>query len=277
MNTENQLSAKIDKVILVDIDGTLIGEDYQPTNQSIHLLAEQIRQSGWKIGLSSDTPLEAMQVWGERFSMTDPIIAEKGAIVKLGDRVMVDEGDIQAFQLSKLRIEEEIGSKGLLLWRGNPVEAIRGSLRLGKPGEVIVLMNTLRVCSLSFFVREIDEQGNLKINKSVTDQIVGEMRNFYPDLTDLEEDLNYDYGIVIVMRGKVNKRNGTKILMEELGLARVSMIGNSMSDFIGEDIATHYAVANASDSFKEKCAYVSSSPLTDGVNEILSNILYVTC
>lgn len=268
-----ELRTSSGKVILIDIDGTLIGEDYQPTNQSVNLLAEQAKQLGWKVGLSSDTPLGAMKIWGDRFSMTDPIIAEKGAIVKLGDRVMVDEGDIQAFQLSRLRIEEEIGNRGLLLWRGNPVEAIRGSLQLGNPGEVIVLMNVLRMCSLSFFVREIDEQGNLKINRTVTDQVVGEMRNFYPDLTDLEEDLNHDYGIVITMRRKVNKRNGTKRLMEELGLTKVSMIGNSMSDFTGEDIAIHYAVANASDSYKEKCTYVSSKPLTDGVSEILSRIL----
>lgn len=258
-----------DKIILVDLDGTLIDNSYNLTDNKIAEVVKKAQRQGWQIGLSSDTPLEALRLWRQRLYMNGPIIAEKGAILEINDQIFIDESDVEKFTLSLQEIERNFLKSSVLLWRGNPVEALKSNIKIGLPGETVVLVNALRTCSLSFFVREVDQEGNLKLNSELTTEIVREARKFYPDFNDLGEDLNYDYGIVIAMRKGVNKRKGTQSLMSELGLKQVAMIGNSMSDFIGEDIARHFAVANASDSFKERCDYIASKPLTKGVSEIL--------
>lgn len=60
--------------------------------------------------------------------------------------------------------------------------------------------------------------------------------------------------------------------MEKAQFEQVAMIGNSMGDFIGHDIALHYAVSNASKEFKDKAIYVANLPLTSGVMEIITKI-----
>ena len=51
------------------------------------------------------------------------------------------------------------------------------------------------------------------------------------------------------------------------------MIGDSAFDFIGADIAKHYAVGNADAEFKSKADYIARNHLTCGVVEILSALI----
>lgn len=268
----NEIPVPTDKVLLIDIDGTLINNNYQMTDPRINKTVEQLQVQGWTVGLSSDTPLEAMRVWKDRFGMNGPIIAEKGAIVEVDNKVMVDETDVATFANSRTAIEQKLEENGILIWRGNPVEAIREGLQVGNPGDVVVLVNALRRASIGFFVRQVDSQGNLAIDNNLTDTVIGSIRDLYPRFSDLDEDLNHQFGLVIAARKKVSKRLGTVQLMKDKGLTEVGMVGDSMTDFVGGDIAKHYAVANAKEAFKGKADYIASKPITEGVVEILQKL-----
>jgi hydroxymethylpyrimidine pyrophosphatase-like HAD family hydrolase len=134
-------------------------------------------------------------------------------------------------------------------------------------------MNNLRRCSLSFSVRSVDANNILTLDDQATEAVVEAAKQFYPDFSDLEEDINPDYGIVIVSRGQNTKRAGTRRLMAALGLSQVAAIGNSMGDYLGSDgIALHYAVSDATAEFKEIADYIAKGEVTAGSVEIIKNL-----
>src|SRR5689334_10074037 len=142
----------INKLALNDIDGTLINQDYLVTDSRINEYISHVQSAGWVLGLSSDTPLEAMETWKSRFGLNGPLVAEKGAMVKDATLSIVDDVSLNHFSEAKILIEDYLLNQQHILWKGNPVEAIRDNIQIGSPGEIVVLLNTLRQCSLSIFV-----------------------------------------------------------------------------------------------------------------------------
>jgi hypothetical protein len=71
------------RLALFDLDGTLINESYQVTDDGIYQAIQQAQDAGWRVGLSSDTPYEPLAAWRDKFGMNGPIIAENGAVVEL--------------------------------------------------------------------------------------------------------------------------------------------------------------------------------------------------
>ena len=61
--------------------------------------------------------------------------------------------------------------------------------------------------------------------------------------------------------------------MQELGLEQICMVGNSMSDYLGDDVALHYAVGNASNEFKDKAVCIAENDIAGGAIEILTKLL----
>lgn len=255
-------------VALIDLDATLLDMQYRVTDERIYPTVQRLQQKGWRIGLSSDTPYEGLKIWQDRFGMRGPMIAERGAIVVNNDTVRYDEATAAAFARTT-QAAAEIATKRYVFWQGNPVEAMRGGLRIGEPGDTAVLLNNLRRCSFSYFVRRVETDGALRIANDRTAAVAAEFRDCYPDFADVEEDVNDDYGIVIVSRASTTKRHGTQQLMGSLGVNRVAMLGNSMGDYIGEDIADQFAVGNADPPYADLSVYQAPSPYTTGVCELL--------
>jgi hydroxymethylpyrimidine pyrophosphatase-like HAD family hydrolase len=257
------------RVALMDIDGTLIDAKYKVTDPGIYAAIQDAKDAGWTIGLSSDTPYDTMRERAIQFGVTDgPLICEKGGLVSHGDwAVEPTEGLSEAFRTSRQRIAGHLAAQGLVVWHGNPADVLEG--KFGEPGDDVVLVNTRRQYGISFYFREVDSQGNLQMNESLTDRAVAEMSPFYPDFDDLDEDKNHECGILIVNRLRVTKRIGTQALMQHLGVQEVAMIGNSYADYLGDDIAVHYAVGDSDGKYKAVADYTASAPLTAGSAEIL--------
>jgi hydroxymethylpyrimidine pyrophosphatase-like HAD family hydrolase len=272
--TKPEFPRPIDKVALVDLDGTLIDQDYRVADDRIYGAITDAQSAGWQIGLSSDTPYEALTLWKERFGMNGPVIAEKGAVVEAGGQLAYDNESAAAFSASRLAIEQALRCQpGFRLWSGDPVEALRENIVIGEPGEVAVLMNGLRSCSLSFSIRRVTTDSRLALDDQETKAVAEVARQFYPDFSDLEEEINPDYGIVIVSRSQNAKRAGTLRVMAVMGLRRVAMIGNSMGDYLGNDnLAVHYAVGDATPEFKRIANYTAKDCTTSGVIEILEKL-----
>lgn len=71
------------KLVLIDLDKTLIDTNYQPNDGRINSEIKRLQNGGWQLGLSSDTPLLTLQRWSDIFGMSGPIIAERGALIKI--------------------------------------------------------------------------------------------------------------------------------------------------------------------------------------------------
>jgi hydroxymethylpyrimidine pyrophosphatase-like HAD family hydrolase len=261
----------IENLALLDLDGTLIGDDYQTTDDAIGETIQSAQNAGWSIGLHSDTPYEALELWRERFGMNGPIIAEKGAVIELAGKVSLDDSTANAIDVARQNITRYAQDRGIAVWSGNPVEAIREGLQYGEPGQTVMLINALSRCSLRFFVRTCQPDGRLAIDDVRTQAVISDFRPLFPEFPDLTEDNNPTFGLMIAARGNITKRHGAQQLMARLGISRCVMIGNSMSDYLGNDIADHFAVGNASTEYQAVATTVPEE-LTHGCVAILRTL-----
>ncbi len=155
------------------------------------------------------------------------------------------------------------------LWVGDAPGAIREGAVVGESGEEIILMNDLREFSFSLYGGTVTSGGVFSANSAVLDRAVGVLRDHTARMVNLDEDVNYDYGIAILHDKRTDKRLGSLRLMRKLGLSSFVMVGNSMTDYVGEDIARHYAVANATKEFRAVVHGVAKTPLAEGCTEIM--------
>lgn len=267
---EHSITAPQDAILLSDLDGTLVEGGFKFNSEKIYDSIANAIKDGWLIGLSSDTPYDALKIWHDRLGMNGPLIAEKGALVELDSGLIYDRDDSEAFIASREAITKMLFDRGFTLWRGNPVEALRTDLHIGNPGDNVALINTLRKCSLGFFFRKVKSDGSL-ITDSEMVSVIDDIREFYP-IFDVDEDFNEAFCLLIVAKKGTSKRTGTKMLMEKKGIHEIGMIGDSIADYLGTDLAIHYAVANANQQFKDRAVYVARNRLTAGVVEILSGL-----
>lgn len=86
------------------------------------------------------------------------------------------------------------------------------------------------------------------------------------------EEVNLENGLLLVSPKGQTKRAGTIDYMQNRDLRQVGIIGDSMNDFVGGDIAVHYAVNNAKENFKHNAVFVSEFPLTKGCTDILERL-----
>jgi hydroxymethylpyrimidine pyrophosphatase-like HAD family hydrolase len=263
--------------IMIDIDGTLLDKSYQLTDRTIfETIADLTLDNEWSIGLSSDSSVELMSSLSRDLGLNGPIIAEKGAVVYIDGVEYVNQETLQKF--AHIYTESLAALKTALptasFWFGDPAEAMRLNAFLGNPGDTVVLINTGRKCSFGLFVRYIDEKGP-RIIDDLTELASGSVLDRCGHVP-LDKDLNHDYGLLILSQPEITKRVGSLVMMDVLGLTEIGMVGNSMTDYIGNDIAKHYAVANASKELIELADYCSSFCLTRGVVDILKGLSSAT-
>lgn len=268
------IPAPEERVALIDLDGTILDINYNTTCPYFAETVGKLQGSGWRIGLSSNTPYEAMCDWRERFGMNGPIVAENGAVVEdLGGTLHFDNEKSRMYRRSQAAIHEYLSSQGMSVWEGNPVEAIRTKAPIGNSCEPVALLSNERRCSLAVFLRRKSEfGGEFEIDGDLINDHIDTIREQYPREEVIHEDLNYDYGLVIVAGSEVNKRNGTQKLQQLSGLGRIAMIGNSIADYVGNDIAVHYSVQDATPEFRARADYTANHPMTRGVTEILLHL-----
>jgi len=273
--TTNEVPLPTDKLILIDLDKTLIDPQYQITDESVIGEIERVQSLGWNLGLSSDTALEPLKIWRKRFHLNGPLIAEKGSVVWLPDGRESAKADYEIFFTSlRSNLMKKLSEERIPFVFGDVTQFLRNHPQLpGMVDQRLVLIQAYRRYSMNFYGRALDVQGNLIIDNDLTQQIIDKLQGLIKAQPfEIEEDYNPEYGIFILAPRSVNKREGTLKMLELLGLEKVGIIGDSESDLIGEDIAVHYAVGNARPELKRQAVYVSSSEYTRGVKEILSRI-----
>jgi len=264
------------KLMLVDLDKTLIDSNYQITNQGIFDEITRVQSLGWQIGLSSDTPLESLKVWRGRFGMNGPILAERGAVIWSPGKpeIVINPEAEQFFTSLRLALIQQLAFNRINFFHGDVTQFIRNKPVLNEMVDPrLILIQAYRRCSLNFYGKKILPDGALDIDNNLTKQTV-ELTNRLMETPpfEVEEDYNPDYGICIFSPKQMTKRLGTIRLLTDLDLKKVGIIGDSTTDIVGIDIAFHYAVGNAKPEFKNNSVFVAQNSYTSGVIEILKLI-----
>ena len=272
LQKRDEIPVPHDRLLLLDKDLTLVDHSYNITDVGIFDAIQNIQSSGWTIGLNSDTPLDVLKHDAQELGLNGPIIAERGAIVNFDERTIVNEEDMEMFSHSKEALITLLQEVGIPTESHNGLEIFEQIKAPGTPHDTKVFFNNSRQLSIGMFFRSYDEYGVPYIDEEFTTEIAQELMPLYPNFDDLLVDLNHEYGILILSRDSSHKRPGTMQYMQELGFTQIGMVGNSISDFIGNDIALHYAVGNSTEEFKKNADYIAEGTITSGVIEILDKI-----
>jgi hypothetical protein len=272
------------KIILCDLDETLINREYELTVPiQVLISAIQAKQSnGCLIGLNSDTPLPALRNWADRFGMQGPLLCEKGQLLSLSPNGAAEVyGTMSAFfhQLRQqviVRAHEEI--PGAFVGIGDVTEFIIRQGRVFGVDRCAVLINGYRQCSFSGYALASHNgrlgTQDLELYKRFCDlvfSIIGDDQKYLD-----EPDQNQYYGILVLHEKGASKNHAVERLIEQIDdNTEVIMIGDADADIISiKHKIKLCAVSNASPSLKAKAqetgGIIASKAFTEGVVEILS-------
>ncbi|MDP3994242.1 MAG: HAD hydrolase family protein [bacterium] len=263
------------KLMLIDLDKTLIDAKYNFTDDSIFEEIVRVKLLGWQLGLSSDSPLESLKNIRNYLGLNGPIIAERGSVVWLpnGKEFPMIEAE-EFFNTTRRLLVNKLAEDRRSFYYGDATQFVANRPILPNMlDNKIILIQAHRKCGLCLYGMSIDNNGSLVIDNELTEQTIQLTKSLMPNPPfTLNEDFNKGYGIYILSPDNVNKRKGSLTLLQNMNLSKIGMIGDSSSDILGNDIAFHYAVGNAKPELKTVANYVSNMDYTSGVIDILKLI-----
>lgn len=265
------------KIVLLDIDKTLIDPSYQFT-ADISSEIEAVQKSGIEIGICSDTPLLSIKELAEKIGLTGPMIAELGAVIFYPrERDLVK---LHPFTEVFPKARDEFVNELLSLFPeitvcvGDNVKFVREDTLLGSPGESTVFISGCREHSIAFHVKTIRShslENEPKLQGIVT-KVAEEtlVRCTGEEKEKFSIDQNLEYGVTIIHYSGTNKRNAVESMIEKMNTSFIAMVGDSRSDFLNDKRILQFGVHNADvEKYGQFCEYVSPFEYTEGVKDIL--------
>lgn len=268
------------KLILIDLDKTLIDRNYQLT-ASRGEVAKTIRAlDRCVLGVSSDSAIETIGGYTGGLGISFPIVAENGAIVVISkDKTIFTRKASSFFVATRRVLAEGLFDERTVIIIGDVNAFSRfliGSKQDFGATDRIVLINGYRKASLSLYcLAKVNGVWNL--DKRFLDFVVGKykglLRKIFPLLSDnVVYDINYEYGICIARLKGVQKSLAVPVLVKSFKGYQIFAIGDSMGDFYDNPKVIQCAVANASEEYKKKCHLITKKSYTAGVLELLKAI-----
>jgi hydroxymethylpyrimidine pyrophosphatase-like HAD family hydrolase len=265
-------------IILLDVDKTLVDEEYELTDDRVPAAVAAAFARGHLVGLSSDTPFLRLRELATRLGMKGPIIAERGAILAADGCFPVPTGSAPSwfFQNLRLRVLQRLMNEGMDVIACDPAE-IRRTRRYRTDGEErrVVLVNALRTYSLmvsTFRIRGDTYVADAEAVDALVQMIHDELRRC-SSVPKLDWDVNCAQSLVIVHSDATRKAFGMEcVRLAHPYAGNYIVIGDGANDFTGLSWVDHWAVGNASDTYKSQCTRVASAAYAAGVVELLSTL-----
>lgn len=262
-------------VVLIDLDHTLVDENYQLTDETVKEVIAERRREGWIVGLNANAPLRTQLNRWNQLGMNGPIVVERGAAVWFPDEAFVElcrsKNIVQKAKEAILGHIQELDET--LLIHGDATGFLRNIHEVpGVSNSRLVAINGLRLFSIAFHVRRIEkETGRLHVDVDLAEKVIEELRKYFPITDTLSEgQLETDYGFFHIDPIDVSKATGATKAFNDIHASRRVVIGDHIEDYV-ED-AEVYAVANASQDLKNKADKVSVASYASGVKEILASL-----
>lgn len=275
-------------LVLFDLDETIIDTTYRTTVHETRLreVVQRAQRAGFILGLNSDSPIGVLRRHATQYGFSGPIIAERGALYAPtleGD--VVDVTDLgETFVTLRHRMVDALARAPLSRVGAVLLGDVRDWVNHLPPAPDtaspdVVLVNSLRARSFGLWVRRYDHrEGKWRISAEATKPVLDLLADvghgvFGREWDELDRDLNPAYGLCILHHKATRKNVATGRLLEGQKHRKVYMVGDSINDHLPGLPVIHCAVGNASEAYKSLSAHVSGSPRTEGVIEILENLM----
>lgn len=270
---------------LIDLDKTLIDANYRLTapEEKFREIIRQLTDKKIIVGLCSDSAIMTLRQWAERFKITGPLIAERGAIVwnqETKSQELVDPSAVKWFLDFRSAFIDKILRRfpGITLVIGDVTEFIRNRTVFPAMSKRVLAVSGFRVASFSAYARRFSKNSMLVQNdsaflKEISSLAEKLLSSFGKQKRNLFWDENPDYGILIIHVKTTIKSSGVKFAMQKLNFKKVVMIGDDIADYVNLPNVSQFAVDNASSEYKKKCNFISKKTFTKGVIESLEQIL----
>ncbi|MDD5342366.1 MAG: HAD hydrolase family protein [Patescibacteria group bacterium] len=265
------------RLILCDLDMSLIGRDYQPTIQldAFKLLVRQMMEAGDLFGLNSDTPYEPLRRWMGIFGFTGPIVSEKGAIVSTlsGSHLLTRQQVIGWHSVKQLIISSlRSAFPDFALTEEYYLDLLSNQRGLDARSGTMIVINPFRLCGFGLHVWT----NQLTPDYGAYPSVVGTVKVVLDRLgiTELVDiDANAECGVLILSSAGLDKELAVPVLRRKYRGYRVIAIGDGRSDarLLGH-VDLLCAVSNAAAELQAVADFVATEPITAGALEILQRI-----
>lgn len=256
-------------LILVDLDKTLIDENYLITDPRIVEEIERVQKARHLVGLSSDSSFQTLQPWYKRFGMNGPILAERGSAFQLSGDAPCATGsaDERIFLAMRKYFVQELGSRGFKVIECDPSWAIKDGV-FDRGGEKLALINSFRRWSFHVSFRR-EQKSSVDLALLILNDAC--IRHAWL-IDDFSLDPSLEYCLLIVHSKMSQKSFGTQALMMNMNLETLVVIGDGENDYTGLAGVSHWAVGNARQEYKAKCERVAHADYASGVVELLQDL-----
>ncbi|MFH1392360.1 MAG: hypothetical protein ABIG90_01590 [bacterium] len=220
------------KLVLMDLDRTIINEAYQINDENIFNILKDVANS-MVIGLNSDTPIISLRQWKDYLGIghTGPLIAERGAIMEIqNEKHFVSKARFASFKQEVAQsIQNNLPTSKIIL--GDVTRMLIENQRFSDCSKIIMI-NGYRECSFSCYFRAIDNLGQPFIDRDWSNEILQIISNIFLPLHADEPFYDPDYGIFIINAADTDKAFGAKTLMDKYYPDyKLFMIGDSNQSF----------------------------------------------
>ncbi len=255
--------------IFLDIDGTLIDINQQPTTGGLPELIAELRSNGYHFGLNSNRAKEDVVRIITMFGLDGPFILENGAYILHPDG------------------QEDVLSDGMVGLQATLVELLQAfaptaTVSLADTTKLYTTGDAVRGEGIELFVNQfrkytgsvhhrINGVSSLSFATSIADYLNEMLPSKCPGMIALAH--GHGNSVTIESVG-VDKATGCAAYRARYAPDKIIAIGDGTNDVALKDCVDElYAVGNAVPELKAVSAYTSPYPVTVGVIDILKKFL----
>src|SRR3989338_7586543 len=240
----NQRKVDMKKLVLLDLDRTLIDDEYH-LNVPLEHLKKSLKEAESRsltIGISSDSSAETISAYEKLCGLSGRIVAEKGAYLTRGPDI--GNGVLTIKQTSifpvvrKKFVKKLLIDPRVLVIHGdvNEISRLFPNLPCNNcSSNKAVLINNSRRASLSFYAYERVKnlwQTNRSILGTIRNEAMRILRNESETLANnVQIDLNEKSGVCIIHHNKTSKSLALPILQYWYPHHQIFTIGDSLTDY----------------------------------------------
>lgn len=283
------MSPEIKKpLVVLDIDGTLLDENYHANNPDLPSYISQLEANGIAFCINSNRSLHDLLPVAEQFNITGPLIGENGLFIYSPKTnsctYLLEKGKLEAVAKIKDGAEKLLFEQLQKAFYPSPVhwEDIDTVDKIShdhngkyEEGAVIVLNNKYRQFTVSAHLKRVKDGSLVSMREEVA-QVAGEFQEKLGQTDTIDVSYSQLFANILVSSHFASKRQALQSLREQAngGYNQIYVIGDEKSDFMMvEGIGTFLTTNNANKDVQSLAQGVSQSSYSQGVTELLEQIV----
>ena len=268
-------------LITLDVDGTLLDNNYRSNSPTINSVIEQLTREGNIFIINSNRSLEDMQSVARLFDLRGQLIGENGCFIydqATGetDMLLSESGQAavrQAQDLVPRLIEANFPTAKFMIGDTTDINKHIDVQDIPPGCDSVFIMNEFRKYSISVHAKGIDNGlmvRDIDLARRLFELVAAAIKeNNWP----LRAEYTDSYANVLVLPTEVSKPQALHRVTEKFSQYESVVIGDDAADKpLRAEIDYFFVVNNGTPEAKAMADYVAEQPITKGVEEILLKI-----